>query len=154
MKRLTKYLIVILAFGFLISCDSDENQNSTENSQLLVSQSPWGFNRFEVIEILDNDDYDIQVADITSKQNQRFDGQVIRFNSDGTGTTNNPLEFNWKFNGSKLVITNGYIYNLNYDLTISDSDLILSSNSFAFQYQDLNSGRFGEIIFEGKIHFK
>ncbi|WP_084063042.1 hypothetical protein [Cellulophaga tyrosinoxydans] len=131
--------------------------DSTDNIEILISASPWNFERFEVENIIYADGFEIQESDIALVENQRFSGQIIKFNSNGTGTAtaNQLLEFNWKLESTnKLKLSNGYIYNLTYDVSISDSQLTLSSDSFIFQYQDPESGRLGEITYEGRILFK
>jgi len=157
MNRIAISFLFLFPIWTLLSCSSDENQDSADNTELLIMESPWSFLRFEVENIIDNDGFDLVESDISSVENQRFDGQIIQFSSDGTGTAtaNQLLEFNWEImSANRLTISNGYIYNLTFDLSISDTQMILTSESFTFQYQDSSTGRFGELIFAGRIFFE
>ena len=66
MKKI-KYLIIILLF---ISCGSDDSEEvSTDYFDIIVQESPWIYDRAEVVSI-DNNGFMLNSTEIESLQNQ------------------------------------------------------------------------------------
>ena len=155
-KRMNKvHLIWIISLVFFFSCTSEDSEDVIEESQSLmeriIDNSPWTYDRLEVISIVETDGYDLQqseIDDFVSETNQEFNGFNMSFNDDGTGTdTDGEFTWNWIDEEEGEI----RIWNDTYLISESNSELILGVRGFAFIPGDECCI---EILYDGNIIFK
>jgi len=111
-----KNLIVIFGifFGVLLfsSCSKDNEDDSDNNNltdtELLVRKSPWNFNYFELIHIVDSNGTSLTQQEIENHINQEMNGISYNFEDDSTGRSMvNGVEqatWNWYIANNKLTL--------------------------------------------------
>lgn len=136
MKKLN--LLIGLLIGFMIlSCSSDDSNNNDDPPQstigvmevLLVQGSPWTFDHYEMISIIDGGNSTLTQQEIEAQTNQDLSGNQISFFQNGTGFTsvNGAIESNWEWeiiNQNQLKITySGNDFEIMDNLTVSSNEL-------------------------------
>ena len=134
-----KRLLPFIFLAMLVSCSSDsdsseeENGNAASVEELLVSGSPWTFVEYRIDEVLDANGANVMDLDFDNQialENQLNNGLTLEFNSDGTGTTNQPSDFQWE------LIPNSSI-RLTFDENeISESTLSVSESEMILGFED------------------
>lgn len=151
-KRL---LTLILCVIVLISCSNEDSEDVKVESQSLlesmVDNSPWTYDRLEVVSIVETDGYDLQqseIDDFVNETNQEFNGFTVSFNDDGTQTDTDG-EFTWEWINEEVGEIR--IWDDTYFISESNSELILGVRSFAF----IPEGECCvEILYDGNIILK
>jgi hypothetical protein len=154
MKKLNLFF-TILFITLIFSCSSDDN-NATELSitELLVQNSPWTFNHYKLINIIDSGNSDFTQADIENDINQNVGGNVLTFDEDGSGSSFLPEEgtdtWQWEIiNSNQLKITydggNGESDTFE-NISVSTSQFTVESESVSFDevalFEVLHYGKF------------
>jgi len=120
------------------SCSSDDD-TVLSKEEILVQNSPWTFNHYEMINIIDAGNSDFTQTDIESDINQVVSGTILIFNSDRTGSTFTPGEgtdtWDWEIlNDADLKISyDGTTDSDTFEnLSITSSQLIIEAESVSF----------------------
>jgi len=99
MKKLS--LLITLIFGMLIlSCSSDENDNPSNLSkpELLIKNSPWTFNQYELLNVIDAGTSTMTQQEIENDYNMKYSGFMYTFNENGVGYVSSQWgTFNWQW---------------------------------------------------------
>jgi len=154
-----RYIISIILFAFLLftSCSvEDLIKEEPDNTEILVSNSPWKFESFKLAWATKTEKDTITDQEIEREVNDSYKDLEFTFNADGTGQTTAPnaevefLVWDWFFDGSNKIC---------FGATCgadSFTSIQLSENSFSF---DLTAGApsntEGEkIIYSGRYTLK
>ncbi len=157
MKKLNLLLSILIGLTIL-SCTSDDDNDSpqTSMSELLTQNSPWTFNHFEMINIIDSGNSNFTQQDIETNINQEVNGQTVGFNSDGTGytTIQGNVESNWEWeivNGNQLKI----IFDLANNETEVYENFSVSSTELVLDYQAVSydENAMYEVLHYGKYFY-
>lgn len=131
-----KKLFIAMCLTMVLSCTNEDSEEIIEEPlsllESMIDNSPWTYDRFEVVSIVQANGYDLQqsqIDDFENESNQEFNGFTISFNDDGTGIDTDG-EFNWEWVNEK----NGEmrIWNDTYIISLNNSELVLGLQSFAF----------------------
>ena len=134
-----KSLLPILFLTVLFSCSSDsttsegEDENEASIEESLVNGSPWTFLEYRIEEVLDAKGVDLMDSDFDNqieRENELNDGLVLEFNADGTGTTNEPANFQWE------LIPNESIRITFNENEISEASILISESELILGFDD------------------
>ncbi|NCO64935.1 MAG: hypothetical protein COZ17_13945 [Flavobacteriaceae bacterium CG_4_10_14_3_um_filter_33_47] len=147
-------LLLAIIIGFLsLACSSDNNDEPQLSIKDLLTQgSPWTFNHYEMINIIDAGSSNFTQTDIQNDVNSRENGTVITFNQNGTGSVFIPNEgtdnWDWEIiNGNQLKLTfDGINSDILENLNVSSNQLIIETESVSYdedvQYEVLHNGKY------------
>jgi hypothetical protein len=156
MKKLNLLLGIIIGLTIL-SCSSDDNNDNEElsMSELLTQNSPWTFDHYEMLSILDSGNSDLTQTEIENETDIAYAGQVLTFNSDGTGNATFPSDqeddneiWQWQIiNENQLQLTfDGGQTSILENITVSNSQLTIQIESVTYDedvtYEVLHLGNF------------
>ncbi len=155
MKKLNLLLGILIGLTIL-SCSSDNNDNpqfTTEEE--LVQGSPWTFDHYEMLDILDAGNSNLTQTEIENETNISYAGQVLTFYNDGTGSATFPSDeeddnatWQWDIvNENQLQLTfddeSTFIFE---NIAVSNSQLILQIETVTYDddvtYEVLHVGNF------------
>jgi len=153
MKKLNLILGILIGFTIL-SCSSDNDSNDPEStmSELLIQGSPWTFDHYEMVNIIDAGNSNFTQTDIENDVNLRENGITLTFNQNGIclvtipnyGTDN----WNWEIaNSNQLKLTfEGAYTNIFENLNVSSNQLIFEGQSVSYdvsvQYEVMHYGKY------------
>ena len=149
MKKLNLLLIVFIGL-FILSCSSDENNIELSKEEILVKNSPWTFEHYEIIGLLTLPIEDFTMEGLESEVNQKISGNIFTFNLDGTGSRFFPGEetsfLQWEIlNNSQLKITfkGSPTSTVFKELNISSSQLTFDAKSVHFGvFKGVHTGKY------------
>ena len=151
MKNLN--LFIRLLVGFLVlSCSSDDdNEPQVLMEELLINGSPWTFDHYELISIIDSGNSNYTQTDIENYTDDSQNGNIVIFKSDGTGSSSLPNEGtdNW---GWEIVNNNQLKLNFGSgesdileNITVTSSQMVIEEQSVSYdesvQYEVLHYGK-------------
>ncbi len=131
-SKLMKKIILFFLVTLFISCNSDDNSEpSTIN--LLTENSPWIFDHYQMLNIVDAGSSVITQQEIENDINSSLNGLSLTFNQDGSGFTSSVGEPNenwdWEImsnNQLKIIYVGGefeIFNNLNVTSTLLKMEL-------------------------------
>ncbi|SNR52992.1 hypothetical protein SAMN04488009_2160 [Maribacter sedimenticola] len=130
------YPILIVCLIIFFSCTSEDTEEQivepTSLLEKIVGNSPWTYDRLEVVSILETNGYDLQqseIDDFENETNQEFNEFTISFNDNGTGTDTDG-EFIWEWIDEETGEMR--IWDDNYFISINNAELILGVRNFVF----------------------
>ena len=153
-------VLIVILLVFCTSCSNDGNDDKQSTaSSLIVKNSPWAFQSYQLISITDAGPSTITTAEIEDQINADFNGAVISFKADGTGQLTAPgfsTDIQWTLMNNdtemKLVLL---------DLPAPDNQtlfdgLVITSSQFKFNSDssvydadaDYEVGVYGSYIFQ------
>ncbi len=144
-------LLLIIFIGLLISsCSSGDDNTELSTEKILVQNSPWTFDHYEIIGVVDVINIDFTMKGLESEVNQKVSGNVFNFNLDGTGSRFFPEEetsfFQWeilKNNQLKITFNGGSIRTVFKELKVSSSQLTFEAESVSFGvFKALHTGKY------------
>ncbi len=137
MKKLNLLLTIIIGLSIL-SCSSSDDHPQLSMSELLTQNSPWTFNHYEMINIIDAGNSSFAQSDVENSINQSNSGNIVTFNEDGTGSSFLPNEGtdNWQWeivndNQLKLTYDSGDV-EIFENISVSSSQLFIEIESVVF----------------------
>jgi len=100
------HIFIIVLILLLGSCSESEDLNEEvkieTNSDILTSKSPWQFERFTLIRIMEKENDTITEENVMKIVNDSYKGLALNFKKDGTGFTVFPGDddhnWTWSFN--------------------------------------------------------
>ena len=156
MKKLNLIYGLLIGLMIFTSCSKDENTQLTKE-ELLVQNSPWTFDYYELINIVNQGNSTLTQQELETDMNQEIFGATISFSQNGTGSNSiqggNISSWEWEiteFNELKLTfngdITDNYILN----------NIKVTENEFIYEEQVLtdDSSAGLSVIHYGEFHFK
>ena len=154
MKKLNLLLGILIVLSNL-SCTNDNDTNQLQtSSELLVQNSPWTFNHFEMTNIIDLGNSNLTQQDIETNINQEVAGQTVSFNENGTGfaSIQGTVESNWEWeivNGNQLKIIFDVTYNefeIYENFSVTSTELVLDYEAVTYDenamYEVLHYGKY------------
>lgn len=154
MKKLN-LLIGILVGLTILSCSSDDNNDNLQlsMSELLTKNSPWTFDRYEMLNIIDAGNSDFTKSEIENEINLLYNEQILNFNADGTGSAVFPNDeadiiWQWKIvNENQLQLSyEAGDSNIIENISVSNSQLIIKIESVTYDedvvYEVLHLGNY------------
>ena len=85
MKKISLMVISIFLLVVLIACQSDDENIKSSTERILVENSPWTFNRFELINIIDPGDGNFTKEDVENFYNTYSKGSEVTYYENGSG---------------------------------------------------------------------
>lgn len=152
MKKIILFFIVVISF----SCSSSDDGNDLQlsKSELLILNSPWKLTHFEVLEITESNNPDINALQLQANLNNSLDMVTIRyiFNDDGTGTavTDDHIGNDTHYsNFTWSILSDGQLQKdeVSYPFTVNNNELVITGQNG--QYIALNT----EITYNAKLYF-
>lgn len=165
MKKILKHNSLLLVFLLTLSCSKDDDGKKVPNilgsnvAELLVSNSPWTFSEYQLLEITDQGPSTISHEEIETYVNTEFHQLILNFNVDGSGTLNAPIlnsAFTWQLqnNNTELFLIVEELSSpddeaLFTNLSISVSELQIDNEYTVYdENADYNVQVLGTLIFE------
>jgi len=153
MKKLNLLLIIFIVLSILACSSDDNNDTQFSKEELLIQNSPWTFNHYEMINIVDAGNSDFTQTDIETDINQVVSGNVLTFNSNGTGSSFTPGEgtdtWQWEIinNNQLKILFDGTTESSTFEnLNVSSSQLVIESESVSYDavvgFEVLHYGKF------------
>ena len=149
MKKISLEVISVFLLVVLIACQSDDENIKSSTERILVENSPWSFNRYELINIIDPGDGNFTKEDVENFYNTYNDGSQVNYYENGSGliTLKNgeTNEWLWRItNNNEMEITID-INNVNiFKFNVSITELILESRNEGYGHGLIN----GKFIYE------
>ncbi len=146
MKKLTLTLTLLIGI-LIISCSSNDSNPELSIEELVVQNSPWTFDHYELIEIIYDGNLSLTTEIVENNRNLQTMGQTLTFNSDGTGASYSPY-FNETSNWNWEIVNTNQL-----KLTFDPSDIFtienfnVTSNQLSFTGED-------EILVEALVNGK
>ena len=153
MKKLNLLLGILIGLTIL-SCSTDEKNDNPELSmaELLIQNSPWAFDHYELINIIDAGNSDFTQTDIENDVNSRENSTILTFNQNGIGFVSisggGTVNWNWEIiNGNQLkLIHNEANSSILENLSVSSTQLIFDVESVTYDqnvhYEVLHNGKY------------
>lgn len=152
MKKLNLFIGLLIVLT-IFSCSSDNNDEpKLTMEELLIQGSPWTFDHYEMLNILDAGNSNYNKSDIETDINLAVNGEIIKFNSNGTGSVTLPEDgtdtWEWEIvNGNQLKLTfasgeSDIIENIIF----KSSKMIIEGQSVSYddqaKYEVLHNGKY------------
>ena len=151
--KLMKKTILFLLFTLFISCNSDDSSESS-TINLLTENSPWTFDHYQMLNIVDAGSSVITQQEIEDDINSSLNGLSLTFNPDGSGFTSSvgePNE-NWEWeiisNNQLKIIYDGGEFEIFNNLNVTSTLLKMELESVTYD-SDVNY----EVSHYGIYHF-
>ena len=148
-----KKTILFLLFTLFISCNSDDSSESS-TINLLTENSPWTFDHYQMLNIVDAGSSVITQQEIEDDINSSLHGLSLTFNPDGSGFTSSvgePNE-NWEWeiisNNQLKIIYDGGEFEIFNNLNVTSTLLKMELESVTYD-SDVNY----EVSHYGIYHF-
>lgn len=154
MKKLNLFIGLLIGF-MILSCSSDDSNNDDPQSttaDLLIQGSPWTFDHYEMISIIDGGNSTMTQQEIETQTNQELSGSQINFSPNGTGfsSINGVIESDWEWeiiNQDQLKITfASNQFEILDNLTISSNELTVefvgATYDLDVDYEVLHNGKY------------
>lgn len=150
MRKLKSIIIVLIGLLALTSC-SNNNDIELSNEELLVQNSLWSYDRYELISIIDQGNGDFTEEDWINFVDSEYSGSFMVFNEDGTGSStleqeNETNHWEWEItneNKLKLIFSSDEVYT--YNFSISSEELAIE---ILEEMDDISGEAHGKYIFK------
>ena len=155
MKNLQLSTVLLLGLMLFAACSNDDTaEKEASDTDILISNSPWKFERFELIEIAEKENDTTTGAWVEKIVNESYQNLTFTFKEDGTGFTTFPEDINltwtWAFNGDSQICFEGICDDESWTtITLSNKSLSFETISFSPEDEQGNSAKN-----KGKYHFK
>jgi len=159
MRKIT--LVAGLLFGLVLfnSCSSDDDTADVvaevQLEDVMVQNSPWTFNHYELINVVNAGTSTMTPAEIESDMNLQLAGFTLIFNQDGTGETviegEEGESWTWVIeNGDDLrIVYPGNFSDEYLNLSLLNSQLKMESESITYDSTaNFEVLHYGSLVFE------
>ncbi len=156
MKNLTIFYLLISLV--LTSCSSDNsNDNQQSITDLIVQNSPWTFNHYQLLDIVDAGNSTMTQQEIENDVDTSLIDYTLTFNQDGSGNTYLPNEGTetWQWE----ILTNNQL-KITYDNSNGENDIYnnlnVTSSELTIEYQSVtfDSNATYEVLHNGIFYFE
>ncbi|UKM65052.1 hypothetical protein GSB9_01614 [Flavobacteriaceae bacterium GSB9] len=153
MKKLKVFIGFLIGF-VIFSCSSESNDQSQQlaKEELLVQGSPWTFEHYKMINLIDAGNSTMTQQEIETKTNLDVSGNQISFSQNGTGFTsiNGNTESIWEWeiikqNQLKIIFCEDE-FEIYDNLTVSSNELMIVYEAATYdpdaEYEVLHNGKY------------
>lgn len=131
MKKSILYAVLFILLLIASSCSEDDMQGGEKDADILVENSPWQFESFELSTIVKKENDTITEKWVQTSVNEAYENLAFTFNEDGTGFTTfpdeEPFNWSWYFSGNDTIC---------FDAVCDEESFTkveLTENSFRFE---------------------
>lgn len=130
-----KFLMLITTFCLINACSKDsDSKTEISTEELLIENSPWVFNHYELSEILEGDITDIELLENDTKTG--YNNLEFNFYKNGKATLQYPNSalspFDWVISNNNLLGTP----DPDFDGPFLLKNISVSKSEFSFQLND------------------
>ncbi len=138
MRKLKLFAGLLICILLLNACSSDDDNNQHTIDELLTANSPWTFNYYEMINIIDAGNSSFTQEDIENETNISNSDVTVTFNEDGSGSSFTPGEgtdsWDWEIinNNQLKIIFDGGETSIFENFNVTSSQLTIETESVSF----------------------